>query len=148
MFCMWEARVWTRFFVWLEASVVFLVLVWCVDILKCLWWRVPLGFECVEVCWDLLVICQSKVNCSSQVCWRQVNLQVLWLQKKGEDDEFDGCLGCGNDKIWTDSWSDQRKTCQSQRWIQDCEQRNWLGWYHCWEINLLDQRIWYYIWTI
>ena len=26
--------------------------------------------------------CQSKVNCSSQVCWRQVNLQGLWLQKE------------------------------------------------------------------
>ena len=44
--------------------------------------------------------CQSKVNCSSQVCWRQVNLQGLWLQKEEEDDEFDGCLGCENDKIW------------------------------------------------
>ena len=42
----------------------------------------------------------SKLNCSSQVCWRQVNLQVLWLQKKEEDDEFDGCLECRNDKIW------------------------------------------------
>ena len=38
--------------------------------------------------------CQSKVNCSSQVCWRQVNLQGLWLQKEEKDDEFDGCLGC------------------------------------------------------
>ena len=36
--------------------------------------------------------CQSRVNCSSQVCWRQVNLQGLWLQKEEEDDEFDGCL--------------------------------------------------------
>ena len=47
----------TRFFVWLEASVVFLVLVWCVDILKCLWWCMPMSFECVEVCWNLLVRC-------------------------------------------------------------------------------------------
>ena len=62
-----------------------------------------MSFECVEVCLDLLVRCQSKVNCSSQVCWRQVNLQVLWLQKEEEDDEFDECLGCGNDKIWTES---------------------------------------------
>ena len=44
--------------------------------------------------------CQSIMNYSSQVCWRQVNLQELWLQKEEEDDEFDGCLGCGNDKIW------------------------------------------------
>ena len=46
---------------------------------------------------------QSIVNCSSQVCWRQVNLQGLWLQKEEEDDEFDGCLGCENDKIWKKS---------------------------------------------
>ena len=26
--------------------------------------------------------CQSKVNCNSQVCWRQVNLQELWLQRE------------------------------------------------------------------
>ena len=44
--------------------------------------------------------CQSRVNYSSQVCWRQVNLQGLWLQKEEEDDEFDGCFGCENDKIW------------------------------------------------
>ena len=31
----------------------------------------------------------------------QMNMQVMWLQKEEEDDEFDGCLGCGNDKIWT-----------------------------------------------
>ena len=42
--------------------------------------------------------CQSKVNCNSQVCWRQGNLQELWLQKEEEDDGFDGCLGCENDK--------------------------------------------------
>ena len=24
-------------------------------------------------------------------------------------------------------------TCHRRRWNQDCEQRNWLGWYHCWE---------------
>ena len=42
----------------------------------------------------------SRVNCSSQVCWRRVNLQGLWLQKEEEDDEFDECLGCENDKIW------------------------------------------------
>ena len=46
--------------------------------------------------------CQSEVNCSSQVCWRRVNLQVLWLPKEEEDDEFDRCLGHGNDKIWTE----------------------------------------------
>ena len=63
---MWEDRVCNRFFVWLEASVVFWVLVWCVDILKCLKWRVPMSFECVEVCWDLPVRCQSIMNCSSQ----------------------------------------------------------------------------------
>ena len=35
--------------------------------------------------------CQSTVNCNSQVCWRQVNLQDMWLQNKDEgDDEFDG----------------------------------------------------------
>ena len=28
-----------------------------------------------------------------------MNLQGLWLQKE-EDDEFDGCHGCENDKIW------------------------------------------------
>ena len=44
--------------------------------------------------------CQNKVNCNSQVCWRQENLQELWLQKEEEDDGFDGCLGCENDKIW------------------------------------------------
>ena len=43
--------------------------------------------------------CQSIMNYNSQVCWRQVNLQELWLQKEEEDDEFDGCLGCGNDKF-------------------------------------------------
>ena len=47
--------------------------------------------------------CQSRVNCSSQVCWRQVNLQELWLWKEEEDDEFDGCLGYENDKIWIQS---------------------------------------------
>ena len=47
--------------------------------------------------------CQSEVNCCSQVCWKLVNLQVLWLQKEEEDDEFDECPGCGNDKIWTES---------------------------------------------
>ena len=47
--------------------------------------------------------CQSKVNCNSQVCWRQGNLQELWLQKEEEDDGFDGCLGCENDKIWKQS---------------------------------------------
>ena len=86
-----------------------------------------MNFECVEVCWDLFVRCQRIVNCSSQVCWRQVNLHELWLQKE-KDDEFNGCLGCENDKIWIQSRFDQRKTCQSQRWSQDCEQRNWLGW--------------------
>ena len=30
-----------------------------------------MNFECVEVCWDLFVRCQSIVNCSSLVCWRQ-----------------------------------------------------------------------------
>ena len=44
--------------------------------------------------------CQSIMNYSNQVYWRQVNLQELWLQKEEEDDEFDECLGCGNDKIW------------------------------------------------
>ena len=44
--------------------------------------------------------CQSIMNYSNQVYWRQVNLQELWLQKEEEDDKFDGCLGCGNDKIW------------------------------------------------
>ena len=68
---MWEDRVCNQFFVWLEASVVFWVLVWCVGILRCLWWRVPMSFECVEVCWDWLVRCQSIMNYSSQVCWRQ-----------------------------------------------------------------------------
>ena len=47
--------------------------------------------------------CQSKVNCNSQVCWRQGNLQELWLQKEEEDNGFDGCLGCENDKIWKQS---------------------------------------------
>ena len=42
---MWEDRVCNQFFVWLEASVVFWVLVWCVGILRCLWWRVPMSFE-------------------------------------------------------------------------------------------------------
>ena len=28
---------------------------------------------------------------------------MLWLQKEEEDDEFDGCLGCENDKIWKQS---------------------------------------------
>ena len=79
--------------------------------------------------------CQSKVNCNSQVCWRQGNLQELWLQKE-EDDGFDGCLGCENDKIWKQSLFVQKKTCQSQRWSQDCEQRNWLGWYHCWDFGI------------
>ena len=59
--------------------------------------------------------CQSKVNCNSQVCWRQGNLQELWLQKEEEDDGFDGCLGCENDKIWKQSLFVQKKTCQSQR---------------------------------
>ena len=62
-----------------------------------------MSFECVEVCGGLFVRCQSKVNCSSQVCWRQVNLQELWLWKEEEDDEFDGCLGYENDKIWIQS---------------------------------------------
>ena len=44
--------------------------------------------------------CQSKVNCSSQVCWRTSEFARLWLQKEEEDDEFDGCLGCENDKIY------------------------------------------------
>ena len=59
--------------------------------------------------------CQNKVNCNSQVCWRQENLQELWLQKEEEDDGFDGCLGCENDKIWIQSLFVQKKTCQSQR---------------------------------
>ena len=43
--------------------------------------------------------CQSRVNYSSQVCWRRGNLQGLWPLKEEEDDEFDGCLRCENDKI-------------------------------------------------
>ena len=39
----------------------------------------------------MLVRCQSSIgNCSSQVCWRQVKLHGLWLQKEEEDGEFDG----------------------------------------------------------
>ena len=60
--------------------------------------------------------CQNKVNCNSQVCWRQENLQELWLQKEEEDDGFDGCLGCENDKIWKQSLFVQKKTWQSQRY--------------------------------
>ena len=61
---MWEDRVCNQFFVWLEASVVFWVLVWCVGILRCLWWRVPMSFECVEVCWDWLVRCFVLISVS------------------------------------------------------------------------------------
>ena len=78
--------------VWLEASVDFCVLVCCFEISKCLWWHRPMSFECIEVCWNLLMKCQSVVNYSSQVCWRKVNLQELWLKKEEEDGEFDGCL--------------------------------------------------------
>ena len=35
----------------------------------------------------------SIVNYSSQVCWIQVNLQELWLQKEEDDDEPDRYLG-------------------------------------------------------
>ena len=38
------------------------------------------------------------MNCSSQVCSRKVNLQGLWLHKEEEDDEFDRCLRCENDR--------------------------------------------------
>ena len=59
-----------------------------------------MGFECAEVCLELLVRYQSIVSCSSQVCcWGQVNSQELSLQKEGKDDEFDGCHECENDKI-------------------------------------------------
>ena len=58
-----------------------------------------MGFECVEVCLELLVRYQSIVSCSSQVrCWRQVNSQELSLQE-GKDDEFDECHECENCKI-------------------------------------------------
>ena len=33
-------------------------------------------------------------------------------------------------------------TCQNQRWSQDYEQKSWLGWYHCREINLWVEKIW------
>ena len=33
-------------------------------------------------------------------------------------------------------------TCQNQRWSQDYEQKSWLGWYHCREINLWVENIW------
>ena len=58
-----------------------------------------MSFECFEVCGDLPVECQRKVNYSFQVFGRQVNLQELWLQKEEENDEFDGCLGYENDKM-------------------------------------------------
>ena len=36
------------------------------------------------MCWSLLLVkCQSIVNYSNQVCWRQVNLQKLLLLKEG-----------------------------------------------------------------
>ena len=99
-------------------------MVWCIDILKCLQWHLPMGFECVEVCLDSLVRYQSIVSCSGQVCcWKQVNSQELSLQKKEKDDEFYECHECENDKILIQSWFNQRNTCHSQRWNQDCEQR-------------------------
>ena len=61
-----------------------------------------MGFECVEVCLDLLVRYQSigLVSCSGQVCcWRQVNLKELSLQKEENDDVFYECHECENDKI-------------------------------------------------
>ena len=60
--------------------------------------------------------CQSKVNCNSQVCWRQGNYAravAAEIRKKLTDS--DGCLGCENDKIWKQSLFVQKKTCQSQR---------------------------------
>ena len=51
--------------------------------------------------------CQSsKVNCNSQVCWRQGNLQELWLPKEEEDDGFDGTLGYTTGKSRKCSHSD------------------------------------------
>ena len=46
----------------------------------------------------LLLRCQSIMNFST-VCWRQVNLQELWLQKAIEYDKLDKYLGYDNDKI-------------------------------------------------
>ena len=59
--------------------------------------------------------CQSIMNDSGQVCWKQVSLREQWLQKEEEDGEFDGCLECENDKIWIQSLFDQGRTCQSRR---------------------------------
>ena len=66
--------------------------------------------------------CQSKVNCNSQVCWRQGNLQELWLQKEEEENGFDGCLGCENNKIWKQSLFVHVRVKDEA--IKDCEQRN------------------------
>ena len=98
----------------------------------CMWEICEIGLWDARVKWISVVkFAGDKWICKGCGC-----------RKEEEDDEFDGCLGYENDKIWIQSWFDQRKTCQSQRWSQDCEQMNWLGWYHCWEMSLLDQKIW------
>ena len=55
-----------------------------------------MGFECVEVCLDLLVRYQSIVSCK----WSSLLLeQELSLKKEEKDDEFYECHECENDKI-------------------------------------------------
>ena len=49
----------------------------------------------VEICpWDA----RAKRIAIAKSAWRKANSQVPWLQKEEEDDELDGCPGCGNDK--------------------------------------------------
>ena len=83
-----------------------------------------MGFECVEVCLDVLVRYQSIVSCSGASLLETSEFaRAVAIQKEEKDDEFYECHECENDKIQIQILFNQINTCHSQRWNQDCEQR-------------------------
>ena len=76
-----------------------------------------MGFECVEVCLDLLVRYQSI---DSELQWASLLLeQKLSLKKEEKDDEFYECHECENDFLEMEAslWLNGKSQNVAKGWL-------------------------------